>query len=104
MQFHDRQRRDGPGSLRNRDAPQRSLKLRDRSNQDECVFGLLCYDAAGGTIVVHGKTDQTFTVASDAKITGAASLSAITAGQHVKISYTKSADGATMTASAITVK
>jgi len=61
-------------------------------------------DAAGGTIVVHGKADQTFAVASDAKITGAANLGAITAGQHVKVSYTKSADGATMTASAITVK
>jgi hypothetical protein len=60
-------------------------------------------DTTANTIVVHGKADQTFTVASDAKITGAANLAAITAGQHVKISYTKGADG-TMTASAITVK
>ncbi len=59
-------------------------------------------DATANTIVVHGKADQTFTVASDAKITGAANLGAITAGQRVKLSYTKGADG-TMTVSAISV-
>jgi hypothetical protein len=61
-------------------------------------------DAAGGTLVVHGKADQTFTVTAETKITGAAGLGAITAGTHVSGSYTKSADGATLTVSAITVK
>jgi hypothetical protein len=51
-------------------------------------------DAAGKTLVVHGKADQTFTVTSDTKITGSATdLSGVTAGTKVSGSYTKAADG-----------
>jgi len=57
-------------------------------------------DAAANTLVVHGKT---FTVTADTKITGAANLGAIAAGAHVSGSYTKSADGATLTVSALKV-
>ena len=58
-------------------------------------------DAAANTLVVHGKADQTFTVTPTTKITdatGAAStLAAVTAGAKVSGSYSKSADGATLT-------
>ena len=54
-------------------------------------------DATVGTLVVHGKADQTFTVTSSTKITGADNLGAIAAGAKVSGSYEKSADGATLT-------
>jgi len=54
-------------------------------------------DAASNTLVVHGKADQTFTVTSSTKITGAADLGAIAAGTKVSGSYQKSTDGATLT-------
>jgi hypothetical protein len=55
---------------------------------------------SGDTLVVHGKTDLTFTVTSSTKITSggsAASLSSATAGTKVSGSYEKSADGSTLT-------
>jgi hypothetical protein len=61
-------------------------------------------DAAANTLVVHGKADQTFTLTSATKITGAANLAAVTAGAKVSGSYTKSADGATLTVSSLKVK
>jgi hypothetical protein len=61
-------------------------------------------DAASGTLVVHGKADQTFTVTSTTKITGADSLGAIAVGAKVSGSYVKSADGATLTVSTLKVK
>jgi hypothetical protein len=60
-------------------------------------------NAGANTLVVHGKTDQTFTVTASTKITGAAGLSAITAGQKVSGSYEKSADGTTMTLATLKV-
>ena len=60
-------------------------------------------DAASNTLVVHGKADQTFTVTSSTKITGAANLGAITAGQKVSGSYQKSTDGATLTVNTLKV-
>ncbi len=54
-------------------------------------------DAAANTLVVHGKADQTFTVTATTKITGADSLASVTAGTKVSGSYSKSADGATLT-------
>jgi cytoskeletal protein RodZ len=61
-------------------------------------------DAASGTLVVHGKADQTFTVTSATKITGADSLGSIAVGAKVSGSYMKSADGATLTVSTLKVK
>jgi hypothetical protein len=61
-------------------------------------------DAASGTLVVHGKADQTFTVTSTTKITGAADLGSIAAGTKVSGTYMKSADGATLTVATLTVK
>jgi hypothetical protein len=61
-------------------------------------------DAASSTLVVHGKADQTFTVTSTTKITGADSLASIAVGAKVSGSYTKSADGATLTVSTLKVK
>jgi hypothetical protein len=60
-------------------------------------------DAASNTLVVHGKVDQTFTVTSSTKITGAANLGAVTAGQKVSGSYLKSTDGATLTVTTLKV-
>jgi biotin carboxyl carrier protein len=60
-------------------------------------------DATAGTLVVHGKADQTFTVTSSTKITGADNLAAITAGAKVSGSYEKSADGATLTVTTLKV-
>lgn len=60
-------------------------------------------DAGAGTLVVHGKADQTFTVTSSTKITGADSLGAIAAGAKVSGSYEKSADGATLTVTSLKV-
>ena len=60
-------------------------------------------DAGSNTLVVHGKADQTFTVTSATKITGASGLAAVTAGAKVSGSYTKSADGTTLTASTLKV-
>jgi hypothetical protein len=54
-------------------------------------------DTSSNTLVVHGKADQTFTVTSTTKFTGASDLSGITAGTKVSGSYSKSADGATLT-------
>jgi predicted lipoprotein len=53
-------------------------------------------DTASNTLVVHGKADQTFTLTPVTKITGG-TLAALTAGTKVKGTYTKSADGATLT-------
>jgi hypothetical protein len=61
-------------------------------------------NAAANTLVVHGKTDQTFTVTSATKITGADNLAGIAAGAKVSGSYMKSADGATLTVSTLKVK
>jgi hypothetical protein len=61
-------------------------------------------DAASNTLVVHGKTDQTFTLTSATKITGADSLASIAVGAKVSGSYLKSADGATLTVSTLKVK
>jgi hypothetical protein len=61
-------------------------------------------DATAGTLVVHGKADQTFTVTSATKFTGAGSLADVTAGAKVSGSYVKSADGATLTVATLTVK
>ena len=60
-------------------------------------------NAAGGTLVVHGKADQTFTVTSATKITGADSLAAITIGAKVSGYCMKSADGATLTVATLKV-
>ncbi len=57
---------------------------------------------SGNTLVVHGKADMTFMVTSSTKITGAASLSAITAGEKASGSYEKAADG-TMTLATLKV-
>jgi hypothetical protein len=54
-------------------------------------------DAASSTLVVHGKADQTFTVTTTTKITGVDGLASVTAGSKVSGSYSKSADGATLT-------
>jgi hypothetical protein len=54
-------------------------------------------DAASDTLVIHGKADQTFTLTSATKITGADSLASVTAGEKVSGTYSKSADGATLT-------
>ena len=53
---------------------------------------------------MHGKADQTFTLTSATKITGATSLAAVTVGAKVSGSYLKSADGATLTVSSLKVK
>jgi len=58
-------------------------------------------DAAGNTLVVHGKADETYTVTSATKITGAAALSDVTAGQ--KVSGTCVKDGATNTVATLKV-
>jgi hypothetical protein len=60
-------------------------------------------DAASGTMVVHGKADQTFTVTSSTKMTGADNLAAITPGMKVSGSYEKSADGAILTVTTLKV-
>ncbi len=60
-------------------------------------------DAASNTLVVHGKADQTFTVTSATKITGADNLGAVTAGAKVTGTYQKSADGSTLTVTALKV-
>jgi hypothetical protein len=60
-------------------------------------------DAASNTLVVHGKADQTFTVTSATKITGADGLASVTAGEKVSGTYMKSADGATMTLATLKV-
>jgi hypothetical protein len=60
-------------------------------------------DAAADTLVVHGKADQTYTVTPTTKITGADGLASITAGTKVSGSYTKSADGATLTLATLKV-
>ena len=53
-------------------------------------------DTTASTLVVHGKADQTFTVTSATKITGG-TLATLAAGAKVSGTYTKSADGATLT-------
>ena len=58
---------------------------------------MVSVDAAANTLVVHGKADQTFTVTSTTKITGVDGLASLTAGTKVSGSYSKSADGATLT-------
>jgi len=60
-------------------------------------------DAGSNTLVVHGKADQTFTVTSATKFSGAANLGAVTAGEKVTGSYQKSTDGATLTVTALKV-
>lgn len=60
-------------------------------------------DVPNNTIVVHGKADQTFTVTTATKITGADGLGAITAGEKVSGSYEKSTDGATLTVTSLKV-
>jgi len=63
---------------------------------------------AGDTLVVHGKADQTFTVTPATKITdasgAASSLTALTAGEKVTGSYSKSADGTVLTVYTLKVK
>jgi hypothetical protein len=54
-------------------------------------------DAAANTLVVHGKTDQTFALTPTSKITGADHLTDVTVGTKVSGTYSKSADGATLT-------
>ncbi len=53
------------------------------------------------TIVVHGKADQTFTLTSATKITGADNLGAITAGE--KVSGSCKNDGTTLTVTTLKV-
>jgi len=60
-------------------------------------------DAASNTLVVHGKADQTFTVTSATKITGADNLGAVTAGAKVSGYYQKSADGSTLSVTSLKV-
>jgi hypothetical protein len=61
-------------------------------------------DSSANTLVVHGKADQTFTVTSATKFTGNGSdLSAVTPGIKVSGSYTKSADGATLTVTTLKI-
>jgi len=60
-------------------------------------------DAAGKTLVVHGKTDQTFAVTSSTKFTGATDLSGVTAGAKVSGTYATSADGTTLTLATLKV-
>jgi hypothetical protein len=59
-------------------------------------------DAAANTLVVHGKADQTFTLTSTTKITGGTLADAV-AGTKVSGTYTKSADGATLTVSTLKI-
>jgi hypothetical protein len=54
-------------------------------------------DGTANTLVIHGKADQTFTVTPTTKITGADGLAGVTVGAKVSGSYSKSADGATLT-------
>ncbi|MCE0521492.1 MAG: hypothetical protein LV480_01100 [Methylacidiphilales bacterium] len=58
-------------------------------------------DAAAGSLVVHGKADQTFNLDPSAKVVDAggaeSSLSEVTPGTKVSGTYSKSADGATLT-------
>ncbi|HEX4139652.1 MAG TPA: hypothetical protein VHY09_04845 [Candidatus Methylacidiphilales bacterium] len=60
-------------------------------------------DAGSDTLVVHGKADQTFTVTSATKITGAANLGAVATGAKVSGSYQKSTDGSTLTVTTLKV-
>ena len=84
-------------------APAAAAPAETKAKKQTFSGKVVSVDAATNTIVVHGKADQTFTVTADTKITGAANLAAITAGAHVTGTYTKSADGATMTVSALKV-
>lgn len=54
-------------------------------------------DEAANTLVVHGKADQTFTLTPTTKITGGTGLADAKPGTKVSGSYSKSADGATLT-------
>ncbi len=54
-------------------------------------------DAASNTVVIHGKADQTFTTTPTTKFTGVAGLAELTVGAKVTGSYSKSADGSTLT-------
>lgn len=58
-------------------------------------------DAAAGTVVVHGKADETYKATGATKITDATkkatTLASVTAGQKVSGTYTKSEDGSTNT-------
>jgi Domain of unknown function (DUF5666) len=60
-------------------------------------------DATGGTLIVHGKADQTFTVSATTKFTGGSSLADVTPGAKVSGSYVKSPDGATMTLNSLKI-
>lgn len=86
-------------------APEKAAATADAKAKKQMFAGkVVSVDAGSSTIIVHGKQDQTFTVTPETKISGAAtSLAAITAGEHVKGSYMKSADGATLTIASLNV-
>jgi hypothetical protein len=80
--------------------PSTAAKVKKQSFSGKVVS----IDAAANTLVVHGRSDQTFTVTTLTKFTGAASgLSDVTAGAKVSGSYTKSADGSVLTVSTLKV-
>ena len=60
-------------------------------------------DATGKTLVVHGKADQTYTVTSATKFTGATDLTGVTAGAKVSGTYSTASDGTTLTLATLKV-
>jgi hypothetical protein len=85
-------------------APATAMATSSKAKKQTFSGKVVSVDAAANTLVVHGKADQTFTVTSATKITGADSLASIAVGAKVSGSYLKSADGATLTVSTLKVK
>jgi hypothetical protein len=84
-------------------APATKTAVADSGKKQKFSGKVVSVDTASNTLVVHGKADQTFTVTSTTKITGAANLGAIAAGAKVTGTYSKSADGATLTVATLKV-
>ena len=73
-----------------------TAKATAKAKKERFSGKVVSVDAAGKTLVVHGKADQTFTVTSTTKFTGATDLSGVTAGTKVSGSYSTSSDGTTL--------
>jgi hypothetical protein len=79
-------------------APEAAASTPETKGKKQTFSGkVVSVDAAANTLVVHGKADQTFTLTATTKIKGADGLSSVTAGTKVSGTYSKSADGATLT-------
>lgn len=83
-------------------APVAATAPTTKAKKEKFSGKVVSVDTAANTLVVHGKTDQTFTLTSATKVTGG-TLAGLAAGTKVTGTYTKSADGATLTVATLKI-